>query len=755
MVSEEAQRESKITRLTTEPPSKEASPAPSPDAELLATLGAALPELPPEQRAVLAGFLSRATVEAGTLVVKEGERPRDLVIIAHGEAQALRGGVVLDTLRSGDRFGDLSFVTAMPQPTALVATTRVDVLRLSLDRYRLLSVSHPELGVSLFEALLAGLTRHVPRGAVPGAAIVQDRSLPRRASVEVRIQGAPRVVPTGTRVRHLLPERVQGKLVVAALVDRKAVSLTTPITSECEVAPLTTGHWEGQRVHRQSLALLALEAARRLAPPAAIEMGPSIGFAQRIIVSDAAGRSLPALALDLEQSMRALVRERVCLREEWWTVDEAREYFEKQGSQAAALLGTWRDPAVPLVSFGEIYVLQMDPLVPDTGMLEGFHVMPGDDVLLLAYGQEASALPKASSMFPAIVVPGTQRPPESEAAYVERHARRASAHAKNLMLGQEQWLAALDVRSVGALNGACVGGDVPQLIRVSEGFHEKRIGTVADEIRERKKDIAVICIAGPSSSGKTTFIQRLQVQLQVNGLQPISLSLDDYYMDRERTPRDAAGELDYEALEAVQVDLLGEHLRRLLAGDRVKTARYDFASGRSQPEGGKEISLGPSQILLLEGIHGLNPGLLGAVPVDRVFRIFCCPLAQLPFDSLTRVHASDVRLIRRIVRDRHSRGCTAAENIVRWPSVREGERQHIFPFQHHADAVFDSSLVYELNVLRVFAERYLLEVSQDHAAYGTAFRLIRLLDRFVAIYPDHVPPTSILREFIGGSGFRY
>ena len=183
------------------------------------------------------------------------------------------------------------------------------------------------------------------------------------------------------------------------------------------------------------------------------------------------------------------------------------------------------------------------------------------------------------------------------------------------------------------------------------------------------------------------------------------------------------------------------------------TARYDFAQGKSFPVGGPTITLGPRDVLLLEGIHGLNPALLGSIPARRVFRIFVCPLMQLSFDQLSSVHASDVRLIRRIVRDRHARGYGAAETIARWPKVRAGERQHIYPYQIHSDAVFDSSLIYELSVLRVYAERYLLEIPSAHPSHVTAFRLMHLLDRFVSIYPDHVPATSILREFVGGSGF--
>lgn len=737
-------------------------PDPTLDDDLVRALAAALPELTHFQQSVVGSFLSRLSADAGTLVAREGDGDRDLLVVVRGDAKLIRGGVDLDVLHAGSRAFDVCFVTGMPRPASLVALTTVTLARLPFDRLRLLSQSHPDVALALHEALVTGLSRRQSGSDAARATIVHDRSLPRRPEVSVRIHGIPRTVPTGTPARHLLPERMQGRLVVAALIDRKAVSLATPVTSESELSALTTAHWEGQRVHRHSVALALLEASRRVDSSLVVEMGPSLGFAQRIIIRAPGAVDLAALAPKLVEAMHELVRERAPLREEWWTVDEAREHLSREGSAAASLLSTWRDPAVPLVSYGKVYALQMEPLLPDTGLLEGFQVLPADDVLLLVYGSEGAARPFGSSTFPAIQPPGATAAPapalaasDDEGAYVAKHARRASAHAASLTVGQERWLATLGVSSVGAFNRACIDGQVTDLIRVGEGFHEKCIGSIADEIKERLDTLRVVCIAGPSSTGKTTFIRRLQVQLQVDGIRPVGLSLDDYYVDRALTPRDASGEYDYEALEALRLDLLGEHLSALMAGRPVTTARYDFGTGKSDPAGGREMRLGDREILLLEGIHGLNPRLLSTLPAERVFRVFSCPLAQLPFDPLYRVHASDVRLIRRIVRDRHSRGTNAADNILRWPSVRDGERRHIFPFQHHADAVFDSSLIYELSVLRVYAERYLLEVPQNHPAYTTAFRLIRLLDRFVTIYPDHVPPTSILREFIGGSGFEY
>jgi uridine kinase len=319
-----------------------------------------------------------------------------------------------------------------------------------------------------------------------------------------------------------------------------------------------------------------------------------------------------------------------------------------------------------------------------------------------------------------------------------------------------RWLSAMGVTSVGAFNDLCISGQVTQLIRVAEGFHEKRIGQLADVIAAARHQIRVISIAGPSSSGKSTFIKRLKVQLEIDGIRPVGLSLDDYYVDRERTPRGPGGDWDFEALEATDLPLLHDQVGRLLAGQAVRTARYDFLTGTSHPEGRPPLQLQPGDVLMLEGIHGLDPRLLGDIPrAGEVFRIFIQPATTLPFDRLTRVSATDLRLLRRIVRDRHQRGYSAAENILRWPSVQAGEQEHIFPYHHEADAVFDSTLIYEPAVLKVFAERYLLEVPQSHPAYPTAHRLRSLVDRFVSIYPDHVPPTSLIREFIGGSGFEY
>lgn len=577
----------------------------------------------------------------------------------------------------------------------------------------------------------------------------------------VRVSGELRTVGEGSSFGELLPRDLDQLPVVAALVDGKAYSLTTLVTANCSVEPLTPHSWEGRRIQRRSLALLVLEAAVSVAPGARIKMGPSVGFGQRILVSNGKQFDLAGFGVRLEARLRELVGENPSLSEETWAPEEAREYFAARGlGDAEQLLRTWRDPVVPLVSYGTVRAIETGPMLPNPRGVGEFYVLCDEDFLLLVYGRRPPTLPKPSRSMPAIALSDVGEAHQrsvsgSTQSFLISQARTSGGASHDVGFEEQTWLRAIGGTSVGSFNHACVGGSVANLIRVCEGFQEKRIMLIADAIDARRKDIDIVCIAGPSSSGKSTFIKRLCVQLEVNGITPLALGLDDYYTDRDKTPLDTDGDYDFEALEAIQLELLHDHVARLLRAEAVVTPRYDFKAGRSRADEGHRIQLGADDVLLIEGIHGLNPSLLGAVPATRVFRIFVCPLMQLAFDHASRVHASDVRLIRRIVRDRHARGNDAAQTIARWPKVRAGERRHIYPYQSHADAVFDSSLVYELSVLRVYAERYLLEVPRNSPSYPTAFRLIHMLDRFVSIYPDHVPPTSILREFVGGSGFEY
>lgn len=544
--------------------------------------------------------------------------------------------------------------------------------------------------------------------------------------------GQSAVVAVGTPVGSVLPGVVDGERVVAARLDRRLVSLRTPLLADAQLAPLSMAHWEGERIYRRSLGLALLEAAARCSPPLRLSLGASMGFGQPVYIEGlAATEDVASAVARLRVAAGVLAGEAHPFVEATRTVEEARAILAAQGDEEAVkLLRYERHGTVRMVSCGSVQALSQGPLVPSTGWLEQPSLgVRGNEVFVIYREQRR---PRWSTM--QIVATA---PPKRATDMSEQH---------------ERWLAGLAVRGVGSLNELCVRGPVGEIVAVAEGFHEKRVADIASEIVGRARPVSVISIAGPSSSGKTTFIRRLSTQLRVLGVAPRLLSLDDYYRARHAMQPDASGQLDFEAFDALDVALLHEHLAGLLAGRPVRTARFDFEQGLSLPAGGPELTMAPGDVLLVEGLHGLNPGLFaGMLDEHRVFRVFVNPSMSLAFDRLSRVNASDIRLLRRLVRDRRVRGTSPGDNIRRWPSVRRGERAHIFPHMEQADAVFDSSLVYEPCVLKVFAERYLLEVDPADPAYFTAQRLRLLLDAFVAIDPDHVPRASLLREFVGGT----
>lgn len=682
-------------------------------------------------------FLARAervTYPPLTRVHGDADGGRHLFLVLEGEATLRREQLAQRRLGPGDHFGERSVLGGRHRGEIVTADGALSVARVSPACWAELERQEPALATKLALGMAAALGEELARVTGDMGLLLRGRSLARAQEIAVRVDGVERRVRTGTRLLDLLPTEIGGDLVVAGLLGQKPVSLATPVFTDTTVAPLVLSHWEGRQVYSHSLGLLLLEAAHQIAPHLEIRMGPSRGTRQVVEIKGDAPGDRVRLAAQLAATMARIARADAPIRHEHWSTDEALRWFADHGwDDAARLLRIRRQATARLVSCGELYALSMGPLLPSTGALQGFRVLPDAEGLALELGLRDPRNGHGGAPPPA--------PPPRDGDMVGDHQR---------------WLAAMDVSSVGAFNDLCISGQVTQLIRVAEGFHEKRIGQIADQVSAARDRIRIISIAGPSSSGKTTFIKRLTVQLQINGVNPVGISIDNYYVDREQTPRDAKGEWDFEALEALDLPLLQDHVLRLLAGEAVRTARYDFLTGRSAPDGGPTIRLRPGDVLMLEGIHGLNPALLGGIPgPGELYRIFIHPATTLPFDRLTRVSATDLRLLRRIVRDRHQRGYSAADNIVRWPSVQAGEREHIFPYQHEAEAVFDSSLVYEPAVLKVYAERYLLEVPPDHAAYPTAHRLRYLVDRFVSIYPDHVPPTSLLREFIGGSGFEY
>ena len=316
-----------------------------------------------------------------------------------------------------------------------------------------------------------------------------------------------------------------------------------------------------------------------------------------------------------------------------------------------------------------------------------------------------------------------------------------------------QWQDIIGLRTVGDLNEAILNGHSSQLIQVSEALQEKKIGKIADEIAKRK-GIRLVLIAGPSSSGKTTTCKRLSIQLVTNGIKPIGISLDDYFLDREKTPLDEKGDFDFEHLHALNLPLFNEQLNALFKGEEVELPRYDFPTGKSV-KSGKKLKLHDDEVLVVEGIHALNPELTAQVPNEQIFRVYASALTTILLDNHNYVPTTDNRLLRRIIRDYKYRGVSALDTIRRWPSVRAGENKWIFPFQENADAMFNTAMLFELAVIKSQAEPLLEQVPENCPEYAEAYRLLKFL-RYIKPIPEaHIPPTSLLREFLGGSSFEY
>lgn len=681
-------------------------------------------------------LLDQVALTKGTVVVREGDVIDTMYFLLEGVAMASRGGVELGALQPGASFGERALLGEARSPWTIEARSILRLARLSRSRFLSLATSHPRAALHLLQSLATGLADQLVTMTDRVGLLLRQRSLPRRATLRVRCRGEVIVIEPGTLASTVLGQDGHAALVVAATIDKKPASLDAQLMSESEIGVLTTAEMEGRRVFERSAGLLVLEAARLVAPSARLQMGPSLDEARLVRVAGAE----EGLAAAVGRALSSMVAQDAPLGEELWAAEEARALFEERGWQdAAEALLTVRSETVNLLTCGATLAPAAGPVVPRASLLDGITVSPHAEGLLLHLGKSVTDQLPIPAVGPAALSAGEARAP-----------RWGSPMSRDMLT----WLETMRATSTGAFNAACVSGKVGELIHVAEGFHEKHIGRLADAIFARKNESSIVAVAGPSSSGKTTFLKRLKVQLEVLGLHPVGLSLDDYYVDRDKTPRDEHGELDFESLYAVDLALLQDHLSRLLGGERVKTARFDFTSGKGDPSGGAELSLGKDDLLVLEGIHGLDPLLLGErIPRACVFGIFVHPALMLPIDRLNVVLPEDVRLLRRIVRDRHGRNYTAAESISRWPSVRRGEQRWIYPHFANADAVFDTSLVYEVGVLKVFAERYLLEVKDDDPAFSTAFRLRQLIDQYVAIYPDHVPPTSLLREFIGGSSF--
>lgn len=549
-------------------------------------------------------------------------------------------------------------------------------------------------------------------------------------TITVKVNGSEFKTSRGTRVkpflRRFLPD--VEPLALGAIVGNRLVDLETPIAADCTLRPITYASKEGARIYRATLAVLLSEAVARKFPGARVQVGQSFGDAVFFEVFKEPSLT-PADVAAVEAEMRVMVDRKEPLAVLRVPKAEAMEALRACGAVASAdVVRTSRRTWVPLVTMGERVHLWFHPLLPTAEGIHAFALRPFAGGLVLCP-------PPASRCDEA---PAPMRGAEALFA-VYRETR--------------DWNARVGIATVPDLNRAVIGGSIGEVIRVAEALHERKLVTIADEVVGRRH-CRLVLVAGPSSSGKTTFVKRLRMQLLAAGLRPKELNLDNYYVNRDRTPLDENGEYDFECIEAIDLDLLNTQLTALMRGEEVQTPRYSFPKG-ARDEKTTPVRLAEDEVLLIEGIHGLNDRLTEAVPSDRKFRIYVSALTQLVIDDHNRVFTSDARLLRRIVRDRLFRGYTAAQTIRQWPKVREGEEKWIFPHQPLADMTFNSTLVYEPAVLKVFAERFLMEVPEEDPAHVEAVRLLEFLDLFVPVFAEDVPATSILREFVGGSAFRY
>ncbi len=522
----------------------------------------------------------------------------------------------------------------------------------------------------------------------------------------------------------LLNDEYTQRPITGAIVNRELRELTYPFEIESHVAPVTMDSSDGMRIYRRSLTFL-LEAAFHL-----VYSGEHLTIDHSVFsggyfcqVEDRPEITDEELA-PVEAKMRELVERDLPLKRTQRPLGEAIALFEKwHYTDKVRLLKHRKKDYLVLYELDDYLDYHHGYMLPSTGGLKWFKLEAVEGGFTLN--------------FPSHAEPTKLRP--------------AQAEPKLLAAFREygRLLRLLDIHTVGALNDAIVGGRVREIILVSEALHEQRTADVATQIARGEKQARVVLVAGPSSSGKTTFSKRLSVQLLAFGLTPFALEMDRYFVDREKTPKDQHGEFDYEHLDAVNRERLNRDLKALIAGEKVRLAHYNFLTGKS--EEGEEVQLRPDQVVIIEGIHGLNPDLLPEIPDTDTFRIYLSALTQLNLDSHNRVSTTDTRLVRRIVRDARDRGYSPQETIQRWASVRRGERNYIFPHQGNADVVFNSALVYELAALKPLAEPLLRQVPFGTPEHIEVKRLLALLEWFLPLDTAYIPDNSLLREFIGGS----
>ncbi|MCF8012372.1 MAG: nucleoside kinase [Clostridiales bacterium] len=549
-------------------------------------------------------------------------------------------------------------------------------------------------------------------------------------SNEVQVQLYPAntiiEVTQGTPAKEITGESNISGPILAAKINYAIKNLHTPLQQDCILEFITLDTEDGMRIYERSLIMVLIRATWEVLPNSSVSVKHSLGngvygeIDYERPVKDSDIRTIEKRMQKIIENDEPIIRRRL-------KKEEVVELFRQTGeTDKLGLLKYRQSPSMDIHTCGGFHDYSYGTMVPSTGYLKPFRLryyLPGF-ILELPRKENPGLIPEYEE--------------QGKLAHVYFEA--------------EKWGKILGVHDVVSLNDLISREGPNDLIRVTEALHEKKISKIADLITENIDNVRIVLIAGPSSSGKTTFAQRLSIQLKVNGIQPVAISLDDYFVNRENTPLDENGDYDFECLDAVDYHLFNQHLIHLVQGEKVELPKYNFTTGKREYHG-NTMKLNSSNLIIVEGIHALNDTLTHSIPKGRKFKIYVSPLTQLSLDNHNRIPTTDLRILRRIVRDYHSRGYTARETISRWPSVRSGEEKYIFPFQEHADVMFNSALVYELSGLKNYAEPLLAEINQDCPEHPKARRLRKFLSYFLKIDTCNIPANSIIREFIGESCF--
>lgn len=545
--------------------------------------------------------------------------------------------------------------------------------------------------------------------------------------VKITIKDDVFEVPMGTKAETLVKQMNNDQLglIVAAKVNQNIKELSYSLTEDQRIEWIDINNMDGIRIYQRGLIFVLLRSAMELFEGIRVTVEHSLNKGLYIEF----GNYRPLSPEDIErmkERMAQIIEADEPFVKEKISKELAATYFESFGMKPKQALLKYRtQDFINVYTLGWLKNYFYGYMVPSTGYLKVFDLKPYADGVIL----------RSPSKF------SKQELPE----YVEQ-PKLAQIYRES-----ENWGSILGVEFVADLNDWITERQVEEIMRVQEALQEKKIAQIADQITESKKRL--ILIAGPSSSGKTTFANRLMVQLKVNGLKPITLSTDDYFVDRELTPLDEDGKYDFETIDSVDVKLFNENLATLLKGEEVALPTFNFKTGKREYLG-RKLQIHPDQTIIIEGIHGLNERLTSAIEKKDKFKIYISALTTLSIDEHNRIPTTDTRLFRRIVRDYRSRGYSAQFTIAQWPSVRRGEEKNIFPYQEEADVMFNSAMVHEVAVLKKYAQPLLVEIDESKLEYTEAKRLLKFLSYFRSIEDERqIPPTSILREFIGGSAF--